>query len=180
MSRKQKVIVAIRLLTRLARMAQSECEKANLNLPQYRALMYVSRGNQRMATLAAFATVSRPAVTALVDGLERAGMLKREDVEGDRRGVRITITRKGAAAMANAEERMARRIKAVLGQHSAIWDAISSSELELLEVALDEELEREVYGSRSLIAKTIGQGNSGTRAQAETTSSKRPGETPQP
>jgi len=89
-----------------SRHLERECVDAGLSLPQYRLLLFVRRGPQRAAELAARAAVRRPTLTALVDGLEKEGLLVRQMVEGDRRGIRLELTPKGAKALERAEGRL--------------------------------------------------------------------------
>jgi DNA-binding MarR family transcriptional regulator len=78
----------IRLLARLARVAEQTCQSTGISLPQYRLLVSASGGSQRASELAAAVGVSRPTLTSLVDGLEQAGLLVRVPVPTDRRGIR--------------------------------------------------------------------------------------------
>src|SRR5258706_16379611 len=64
----------IRLLARLARVAEQTCQSTGISLPQYRLLVSASDGPQRASQLAAAVGVSRPTLTSLVDGLEQAGV----------------------------------------------------------------------------------------------------------
>lgn len=72
--------------------------------------MFVSNAPQRAGLVASKAAISRPALTDLVDGLERQGFLRRTPVEGDRRGVELELTGKGAEALARAEESLVERL----------------------------------------------------------------------
>ena len=67
----------IRLLARLARVAELACQQTGISLPQYRLLVSITGRPQRASELAAHVGVSRPALTSLVDGLEAAGCLRR-------------------------------------------------------------------------------------------------------
>lgn len=53
----------------------------------------------RMNELAREVTLSRTGMTRLVDRLERAGLLRREPVPGDRRGAYAVLTPEGAATL---------------------------------------------------------------------------------
>jgi DNA-binding MarR family transcriptional regulator len=50
-------------------------------------------------------------MSAVVDGLVERGYLAREPVDGDRRAVRLSLTRDGAKALAAAEAAMAERLE---------------------------------------------------------------------
>jgi DNA-binding MarR family transcriptional regulator len=105
----------IRLLARLARVAEQACQASGISLPQYRLLVSVSGGPQRASELAAHVGVSRPTLTSLVDGLEEAGLLRRLPVPTDRRGIQLVATDKGRAAVSRAEDALTQRMLALVG-----------------------------------------------------------------
>jgi DNA-binding MarR family transcriptional regulator len=105
----------IRLLARLARVAEQACQATGISLPQYRLLVSVARGPQRASELASRVGVSRPTLTSLVDGLEHAGMLRRVPVPSDRRGIELVPTEQGLAAIARAETALTRRMLKLVG-----------------------------------------------------------------
>jgi DNA-binding MarR family transcriptional regulator len=100
----------IRLLARLARVAEQACQATGISLPQYRLLVSVSGGPQRASELAARVGVSRPTLTSLVDGLEQAGLLKRVPVPSDRRGIELVPTADGLEAVERADAALTRRM----------------------------------------------------------------------
>jgi DNA-binding MarR family transcriptional regulator len=100
----------IRLLARLARVAEQTCQSTGISLPQYRLLVSASDGAQRASELANAVGVSRPTLTSLVDGLEQAGLLRRVPVPTDRRGIRLELTEEGRVATARAERALAARL----------------------------------------------------------------------
>jgi DNA-binding MarR family transcriptional regulator len=83
----------------------------DLTLAQYRVLAMVSAGDERASLLAGRLAVTKPSVSAVVDGLVERGFLARESVDGDRRAVRLTLTKGGKAALATAEAAMAERLE---------------------------------------------------------------------
>jgi DNA-binding MarR family transcriptional regulator len=109
---------AIRLLARLARVAEQTCQTTGVSLPQYRLLVSISGRPQRASELAASVGVSRPTLTSLVDGLEQAGLLKRVPVPTDRRGISLELTPRGREATARTERALIDRI-ARLVDHDA-------------------------------------------------------------
>jgi DNA-binding MarR family transcriptional regulator len=104
----------IRLLARLARVAEQACQSTGISLPQYRLLDSISNEPRRASDLAACVGVSRPTLTSLVDGLERAGMLRRAAVPTDRRGIQLVATEAGRAALRHAEAALAERIAGLI------------------------------------------------------------------
>lgn len=104
----------IRLLARLARVAEQTCQSTGISLPQYRLLVSASEGSQRASELAAAVGVSRPTLTSLVDGLEQAGLVKRVPVATDRRGIQLELTQAGREATYRAERALSVRLMALL------------------------------------------------------------------
>ena len=102
----------VRTLARLARILEHSC--GDLSMPQYRLLALVNEGGERASAIAGRLALSKPTITAAVDGLVERGLVTRGEVEGDRRAVRITITAAGRRALAAAEDAMADRLAGVL------------------------------------------------------------------
>jgi DNA-binding MarR family transcriptional regulator len=136
--RKRTIIDAARVLARLTRIVERACSDGGLSLPQYRLLLLVSGQSQRAGELASRAAVTRPAITDAVDGLERAGFLKRVPVEGDRRAVNLELTDAGAEAVNRAEESLTARLER-LGISRSVLDGLAS-----VGAVLDRELERQL------------------------------------
>jgi DNA-binding MarR family transcriptional regulator len=103
---------AVRALALAAR--RLERATGDLTLAQYRVLALVAAGDERSSLVAERLAVARPTITAVVDGLVERGCLTREAVAGDRRSLRLVVTAVGRAALAAAEESMARAVADVL------------------------------------------------------------------
>src|SRR6478736_5907993 len=88
-------------IARLARVLENHAT-ADLSLSQYRVLGLLSSGHERAGDLAARLAVTKPTLTALVDGLVEKGYVVRETPSGDRRAVRVSITAAGRAAAEHA------------------------------------------------------------------------------
>lgn len=105
-----RMIEAVRVLARLARGVEVACQKSKLSLAQYRLLGFVARSPQRASELANRASVSKPTLTSLIDGLAERGYVRREQVEGDRRGIRLEVTEKGSEALKLADDLLCERL----------------------------------------------------------------------
>jgi DNA-binding MarR family transcriptional regulator len=125
----------IRLLARLARVAEQACQSTGISLPQYRLLDSISNEPRRASDLAACVGVSRPTLTSLVDGLERAGMLRRAAVPSDRRGIQLVATEAGRTALRHAEAALAERIAGLIDRD--VQKTVAQA-LAMLGEALDE------------------------------------------
>jgi DNA-binding MarR family transcriptional regulator len=102
----------------------------DMTLPQFRVLTLIGSSPERASRLAERAAVSRPSLTGLLDGLEARGWVQRVQVEGDRRGVSLELTRTGATALRHAERAMAAELDAVLaaggGDPAPVIDALQT------------------------------------------------------
>jgi DNA-binding MarR family transcriptional regulator len=98
----------------LALAARSLEAAGDLTLAQYRVLAFVAAGAERSSLVARGLALAKPTVTAVVDGLVERGLLTRESVEGDRRSLRLALTRAGDAALRDAEHSMGERLGKIL------------------------------------------------------------------
>ncbi len=134
-----EVTAGIRLLARLARVAERTCQATGISLPQYRLLVSVSGGPQRASELADSVGVSRPTLTSLVDGLEQAGLLRRSPVPSDRRGIQLEPTVAGRRAMALAERALAARMSCLVDPGARDAALTLSAVISSIGAALDRE-----------------------------------------
>jgi len=107
------MVDAARAVVRVARMLEHACSQ--LTLPQYRLLVMVASGDQRASRLAGRLALSKPTVTAVVEGLVERGFLARSEVSGDRRAVDLNLTDAGRLALAGTDAAMAQRLASVMG-----------------------------------------------------------------
>jgi DNA-binding MarR family transcriptional regulator len=126
----------IRMLARLARVAEQACQSTGISLPQYRLLVSISGSPQRASELATRVGVSRPTLTSLVDGLEQGGLLRRAPVPSDRRGIQLLPTDEGQLAIERAEDALQQRLTALFDRNMA---KVTSDVLSELAAALDRE-----------------------------------------
>ena len=87
---------------------------APLTLPQYRVLGFVATAPERASRLAAQVDVTKATLTGVLDALEAHGWIVREDVEGDRRGVTLSVTAGGMSVLEAADEAMGEWLLEVL------------------------------------------------------------------
>lgn len=86
---------------------------------QYRLLGMLDDAESFASSLAEKLTVSRPSITALVDGLVARGFVERGAAAGDRRKVTHTVTEAGRAQLRLADEAITRAIDPILDELSA-------------------------------------------------------------
>jgi long-chain acyl-CoA synthetase len=99
-----------RVAARLARQVDVGLAAVDLSLPQYRILMFLAEGAAAASALADNLAVSRPSVTAVVDGLVSRGLVERRHDDGDRRRVGHTLTEEGRRVLAKADEAVDARL----------------------------------------------------------------------
>ena len=97
------VVDAARAIVRLSRRLEVALAEADLTLSQYRVLSFLANGESRPSRIAPNVSVTRPTVTALLDGLVVRGLVDRQPDETDRRRVRHRVTPAGKRALAEAD-----------------------------------------------------------------------------
>lgn len=106
-------VEAARAAARLAKQVEVALVGVELSLPQYRALAFLSSlasGRAAPSDLAGQLAVSKPTITALVDGLVARGYVARTPDPDDRRRVTHEITPEGERALAAADAAVAERL----------------------------------------------------------------------
>ncbi len=109
---------AARAVSRLAKVIEVSLAEADLTLPQYRALAFLhEHGDQAPSVLAGQLAVTRPTITALVDGLVARGWVERTPDPTDRRRVGHRLTPSGARMLATADAVAGERLAALADHH---------------------------------------------------------------
>jgi long-chain acyl-CoA synthetase len=111
--------------------------EAGLTAPQYRLLSLMSDGSAAGKVLADKLRVSRPTVTGIVDGLVTRRLVLREEDPVDRRRMRVSLTRKGKAALGAADEAVAMRLVELLDCVPADRAELAVEGLRVIHDALD-------------------------------------------
>lgn len=91
----------------------------SMTLPQFRVLMLIASSPERASKLAEQAAVSPPSLTGILDGLVTRGWVARSHVDGDRRGVTLTITAAGQKAFDGARSATAATLDELLAEADA-------------------------------------------------------------
>ena len=99
-----------RTAARLARQVELALVEVDLSLPQYRILILLDEGKVAASALADRLAVSRPSVTAVVDGLVVRGLVERHHDPGDRRRVGHDLTAEGRLLLKKGDESVDRRL----------------------------------------------------------------------
>jgi len=141
--REKKLTAGVRAITILARQFDIACQAAGLSLPQYRLLFYMRLKPQRASELAAAVAVKRPTLTAIVDGLVDGGLMTRQSVESDRRGIRLELTEDGRKKLAEVEGLLRERLAefAEMGDEAVVLSGLSN-----LAYGMEAEIDRRLKG----------------------------------
>jgi long-chain acyl-CoA synthetase len=102
---------ASRAAARLARHLEVALAEVDLSMSQYRILGLLTRGTAAASVLADKLSVSRPSVTALVDGLIARRLVERQGDPDDRRKVHHQLTREGRRVLRKADLAITERLK---------------------------------------------------------------------
>lgn len=129
----------VRVLARLALTTSRVCDETGLSLVQYRLLCFIAEEPQRAGKLAERLAVSRPTLTAATRALEERGLVLREPVPGDGRGIQLRLTPTGEAAQREAEAHIARHLLGLADQETIL---ALLRQLVTLSGPLDRELRR--------------------------------------
>ena len=94
-----------RALARLAKSAEIALGRVDLSLPQYRVLIFLSEHDAAAASaLASRLDVTRPTITAIVDGLVARDLVERRPASDDRRRVEHHLTRAGERILRDGDQ----------------------------------------------------------------------------
>jgi DNA-binding MarR family transcriptional regulator len=107
-------ISGVRLVVSLYREFEQVARRGDLSMAQYRTLLYLLGGSRRAGELAAANAVTKPTVTAMINGLRQAGWVADIDEAGDGRVTRIELTSAGRERVARFEEELAVRLEELL------------------------------------------------------------------
>jgi long-chain acyl-CoA synthetase len=101
-----------RVLARLSRLVDNCLTEVGMSASQYRLLSFLSdeRAAAAASRLADKMSVTRPTITALVDGLVAKGWVERQVADDDRRRVDHKVTDAGRQALAAADEAITLRL----------------------------------------------------------------------
>jgi DNA-binding MarR family transcriptional regulator len=108
-------VSGVRLVVSLYREFERVARRGDLSMAQYRTLLYLLGGSRRAGELAAANAVTKPTVTAMVNGLRQAGWVTDAvDEAGDGRVTRIELTQAGRERVARFEDELAERMEELL------------------------------------------------------------------
>ena len=117
-----QLVAAARAAAKLARQVNIPLSEINLSLPQYRVLAFLDEGGAAPSDLAGRLSVSRPSITALMDGLLNRNLVERHSDPDDGRRVTHHLTGEGRSALERADRAVGDRLL-VIGAHVHAGDS---------------------------------------------------------
>ena len=111
-----QVVAAARAAAKLARQVTIPLGELDLSHPQYRVLDFLDEGDTAPYALAGRLSVSRPSITALMDGLITRGLVARRPDTDDGRRVHHHLTDTGRDTLQRADQAVGDRLVAI-GTH---------------------------------------------------------------
>jgi DNA-binding MarR family transcriptional regulator len=90
-----KLVVTIPRAMRVIRQEMRKLAQPNLSIPQFRVLAHVNSGTNTTSELAELHGTSVPAMSKVVDGLVKRGLLQRVPHPRDRRVIELELTTSG-------------------------------------------------------------------------------------
>lgn len=105
---------AVRAVARLGRVFEKRLGNEGMTLSQFRVLSFLSEGEWAASKVAEWLAVSRPSLTALVDGLVEQGCVERKEHPTDRRSVLHVLTDAGRTRLAEVTTVLSDGLEALL------------------------------------------------------------------
>ncbi|MGO4383354.1 MarR family winged helix-turn-helix transcriptional regulator [Specibacter sp. RAF43] len=104
-------------IMRTSRRLRAEAASREISPAQYSVLAAIVKGSLTVGQLAEREMVQAPSMTRIVNGLDAAGFVTREENPGDRRQVLVQITDDGVTALSRARSKrtqwLAKRVAAL-------------------------------------------------------------------
>ena len=100
-------------MVRLAKQIEIGLAPLDLTPPQYRLMRTLGDGSSAASALADTLAVTKPSVTAVVDGLVERGLVERRHEQADRRRVAHELTPAGRRLLASADEALDARLQEI-------------------------------------------------------------------
>ena len=103
-------------MARLGRHVELALGEVDLTIAQYRALVQLDVGAEAPTSLATQLAVTKPSITAVVEGLLQRGLVDRTASVEDRRRISVRLTDEGRRVLALADQAVGERLGDVLAE----------------------------------------------------------------
>jgi DNA-binding MarR family transcriptional regulator len=117
----REVLDVIPLMMRVIRTEMRGQRSADLTVPQFRVLLFISRNpGSSLLAAAEYLGLTSPTVSTMVDGLVHDHLVTREDSLRDRREVLLTLTVQGESILEKARNGTQARLAKILSPLSPL------------------------------------------------------------
>lgn len=103
----------VRLVVSLYREFEQVARREDINMAQYRTLLYLMGGARRAGELAAANAVTKPTVSAMIGGLRAHGWVE-DAVDADGRVTKVVLTKAGGDRVQQFEAQLAERLEELI------------------------------------------------------------------
>lgn len=111
----REVLDVIPMMMRVIRTEMRSQRSADLTVPQFRVLLFISRNpGSSLLAAAEYLGLTSPTVSTMVDGLVHDHLVKRKDSVRDRREVLLTLTVQGESILEKARDGTQARLAKIL------------------------------------------------------------------
>jgi DNA-binding MarR family transcriptional regulator len=113
----REILDTVPIVMRLIRTEMRSHHSADLAVPQFRALLFISRNpGSSLLAVAHHLGLTPPTVSKMVDGLVLNHLVGREPSRADRRKVNLTLTAQGYEILEKARDRAQFRLAEILSR----------------------------------------------------------------
>jgi len=134
----RRVLETVPLIMRAVRAEMRRQSAADLSVPQFRTLIFLSRqAGASLSQVAEHIGLTLPSISVLVGGLVERGLVRREAHAADRRRVTLTLTERGESVLAGARDATQAALAARLSVLSPEDRATVAQALQLLRPIFD-------------------------------------------
>lgn len=139
-----EILEAVPVMMRFIRSQMRRHRGADLSVPQFRTLVFLSRSpGVSLSALAEFLALSLPATSRLVEGLVRRSLVERRIPAGNRRLVALSVNAHGRKIICAARQATEKQLAEVLtplrrDERAAIRHALRTLRMEFQSVATRE------------------------------------------
>jgi DNA-binding MarR family transcriptional regulator len=134
----REILETVPLVMRFIRHQIRRQRIAELSVPQFRALAYLSHApGASLSAVAEHVDLSLPAMSRMINGLVANGFVARKTLSADRRHVTLSVTARGGSALTAARRAARVRLAETVGTLSPAQRETVRRAMRLLQTAFD-------------------------------------------
>jgi DNA-binding MarR family transcriptional regulator len=112
----RKAIYSVRSIVAMFREFEQAAKQGEMNLTQYRFMLFLRNGPKRAGVIAAKSFVTKATVSGQITALKEKGWIAVESDDADRRVSRVVLTAEGRVAMDAFEARLLACLEGLIGE----------------------------------------------------------------